>query len=196
MEGAIFIGGAAVQWVRDGLGLLKSSAESETLSRKVPDTGGVYLVPAFVGLGAPYWDQHARGALLGITRGTKREHLVRAAVESMAYQTREVTEAMLRDSGLKLKELRVDGGACKNDLLMQFQADLLGVRIDRPKMVETTALGAAFLAGLGVDFWKDASEVRRLRRTDHVFSPRMKEGRRRQLWSGWKEAVGRVLTVR
>jgi len=194
LEGAVFIGGATIQWVRDGLKLITTAKESEVLARKVPDTGGVYLVPAFVGLGAPYWDQHARGAIVGLTRGTKREHLVRAAVESLAYQSRDLVDAMLKDSHLKLRELRVDGGACKNDLLMQFQSDILDCRIDRPKMVETTALGAAFLAGLGVGFWKSSSEIQRIRRTDQVFKPRMKEQARRALWAGWKEAVGRVLT--
>jgi glycerol kinase len=193
LEGAVFIGGATIQWVRDGLQLIKTAKESEALARKVPDTGGVYLVPAFVGLGAPYWDQHARGAIVGLTRGTKREHLVRAAVESLAYQSRDLVDAMLKDSHLKLRELRVDGGACKNDLLMQFQSDILKCRIDRPRMVETTALGAAFLAGLGVGFWKSSSEIQRIRRVDKVFSPKMKEPVRRHLWEGWKTAVGRVL---
>jgi glycerol kinase len=176
------------------LQLIKTSAESEAIAKKVPDTGGVYLVPAFVGLGAPYWDSHARGALVGITRGTKREHVVRATLESLAYQTGDLVDAMLKDSHLKLKELRVDGGACKNNLLMQFQADMLNVKINRPKMVETTALGAAFLAGLGVDYWKSSAEIEKTRRVDKVFKPKMKEDTRKKLWSGWKEAVGRVLT--
>lgn len=194
LEGSVFIGGAAIQWVRDGLKLIKTSAESEAASRKVPDTGGVYLVPAFVGLGAPYWDAHARGALIGLTRGTTQEHVVRAALESMAYQTRDLVDAMLKDSRLKLKELRVDGGACKNNLLMQFQADILKIKINRPKVVETTAMGAAFLAGLQVGFWKNSAEIRKIRRIDKVFNPKMKEDVRKDLWSGWKEAVGRVLT--
>lgn len=193
LEGAVFIGGAAIQWIRDGLQLIKTSPESEAMAKKVPDTGGVYMVPAFVGLGAPYWDPHARGAILGITRGTKKEHVVRATLESMAYQTRDLVDAMLKDSHLKLKELRVDGGACKNNLLMQFQADILKVRINRPKVVETTAMGAAFLAGLQVGFWKNSAEINRIRRMDKVFSPKMKEETRKKLWAGWKEAVGRVL---
>ncbi len=180
LEGAVFIGGAAVQWMRDGLGLLKTSAESEVLARKVPDTGGVYLVPAFVGV--------------GITRGTRKEHVVRAAVESMAYQTRDLVDAMLRDSRMGLKELRVDGGACKNNLLMQFQSDLLKVKINRPQMAETTAIGAAFLAGLQSGFWKNSAEIRLIRRVDKIFEPKMKENTRGLLWDGWKTAVGRVLT--
>ncbi len=193
LEGAVFIGGAAIQWIRDGLQIIKTSSESEAIAKKVPDTGGVYLVPAFVGLGAPYWDAHARGALVGITRGTKREHVVRATLESMAYQTRDLVDAMLKDSMMKLKELRVDGGACKNNLLMQFQADILKVKINRPKVVETTALGAAFLAGLGSGFWKTSLEIQHVRRVDKVFQPRMKEDVRKKLWSGWKKAVGQVL---
>jgi glycerol kinase len=195
LEGAIFIGGAAIQWIRDGLQLIKNSGESEVLAHRVKDTGGVYLVPAFVGLGAPYWDSAARGAIVGITRGTKKEQVVRSALESLAYQTRDVAEAMLKDSRLKLRELRVDGGACRNNLLMQFQSDILKVRINRPKMVETTALGAAFLAGLKVGFWKNSSEIKRIRRVDRVFAPKMKEKTRRELWHGWKKAVGQVLTA-
>jgi glycerol kinase len=193
LEGSVFIGGAAIQWIRDGLGLIKSSPESEAVAMKVTDTSGVYLVPAFVGLGAPYWDGHARGALVGLTRGTTKEHVVRATLESLAYQTKDLVDAMLKDSQLKLKELRVDGGACKNNLLMQFQADILKARINRPKMVETTAIGAAFLAGLQIGFWKNSAEIQKIRRVDKVFSPRMKETTRRDLWDGWKKAVGRVL---
>lgn len=193
LEGSVFIGGAAIQWIRDGLGLIKSSAESEAVAMKVLDTGGVYLVPAFVGLGAPYWDGHARGALVGLTRGTTKEHVVRATLESLAYQTKDLVDAMLKDSHLKLKELRVDGGACKNNLLMQFQADILKAKINRPKMVETTALGAAFLAGLQIGYWKNSSEIQKIRRVDKVFSPRMKDATRRHLWDGWKQAVSRVL---
>ncbi len=195
LEGSVFIGGAAIQWIRDGLQLIKTSPESEAVAMKVPDTGGVYLVPAFVGLGAPYWDAHARGALVGITRGTKREHVIRAALESLAYQSRDLVEAMLKDSNLKMKELRVDGGASKNNLLMQFQADLLKTRINRPKVVETTAMGAAFLAGLQVGFWKNGAEIIKIRRVDKKFQPRMKESVRKKLWTGWKAAVGRILTT-
>jgi len=194
LEGSVFIGGAAIQWIRDGLQLIKSSPESEWIAASIKDTDGVYLVPAFVGLGAPYWDSYARGALVGITRGTKREHVVRAALESLAYQTRDLVEAMFRDAHLKLMELRVDGGACKNNLLMQFQADLLNIKINRPKVVETTALGAAFLAGLQAGFWKSASQIHRLRRVDRVFIPKMNETERKKLWGGWKWAVGQVLS--
>ncbi len=194
LEGSVFIGGAVLQWVRDGLGLIRRAAESEALAASVPDTGGVYLVPAFVGLGAPYWDPRARGAIVGITRGTKRAHVVRAALESMAYQTRDLVDAMSRDSGWRVRELRVDGGATGNHWLMQFQADLLRARINRPSVVETTAMGAAFLAGLDARFWKSPAEVARIRKVDRVFTPRMKEPVRRKLWAGWKAAVGRVLT--
>lgn len=193
LEGSVFIGGAAIQWVRDGLQLIKTSAESEKAAARVKDTGGVYLVPAFVGLGAPYWDGHARGALIGLTRGTNRDHVVRATLESLAYQTRDLVDAMLKDSRLKLKELRVDGGACKNNLLMQFQADILNARINRPRMVETTALGAAFLAGLQTGFWKNSAQIQKIRRVDRVFKPRMALKTRQKLWSGWQEAVQRVL---
>ncbi len=194
LEGSVFIGGAAIQWIRDGLQLIKTSPESEKVAASVKDTGGVYLVPAFVGLGAPYWDSKARGALLGITRGTNRAHVVRATLESLAFQSRDLVEAMLKDSHLKLRELRVDGGACKNNLLMQFQADLLKIKINRPQVVETTALGAAFLAGLQAGFWKSASQIHRLRKVDRVFAPKMKEDERQKLWAGWKWAVGQVLT--
>ncbi|HVM33281.1 MAG TPA: glycerol kinase GlpK [bacterium] len=196
LEGAVFIGGAAVQWIRDGLGLVKTSPESERVAAGVKDTGGVYLVPAFVGLGAPYWDPHARGALVGLTRGTHRAHVVRAALESMGYQTRDLVDAMLKDSHLKLKELRVDGGACRNNLLMQFQADILPARINRPKVVETTAMGAAYLAGLAAGFWKNAGEIQKIRRVDRVFTPKMKPADRARLWAGWKKAVGQVLTTK
>ena len=194
LEGAVFIGGAAIQWIRDGLKLIKTSAESEEVAKQVSDTEGVYVVPAFVGLGAPYWEAHARGAIVGITRGTTHAHIVRATLESLAYQTRDLVDAMLKDAHLKLKELRVDGGASKNNLLMQFQADILNVKINRPQMVETTALGAAFLAGLGVDYWKSSAEIEKIRRVDKMFSPKMKDQTRKHLWNGWKEAVGRVLS--
>jgi glycerol kinase len=194
LEGSVFIGGAAIQWIRDGLQLIKTSPESEKVAASVKDTGGVYLVPAFVGLGAPYWDSQARGAFLGITRGTTRAHLVRAALESLAYQSRDLVEAMLKDSHLKLKELRVDGGACKNNLLMQFQADLLNIKINRPEVVETTARGVAYLAGLQAGVWKSTRELQHLRQVDRVFRPKMKEQERQRLWSGWKWAVGQVLS--
>ena len=194
LEGSVFIGGAAIQWIRDGLQLIKTSPESEKVAASVKDTGGVYLVPAFVGLGAPYWDSKARGALLGITRGTNRAHVVRATLESLAFQSRDLVEAMLKDSHVRLRELRVDGGACKNNLLMQFQADLLNIKINRPQVVETTALGAAFLAGLQTGFWKNASQIQRLRKVDRIFAPKMREEERKKLWTGWKWAVGQVLS--
>jgi len=192
LEGSVFIAGAAIQWLRDGLGLLKKAAESERLARSVDSTLGVYLVPAFVGLGAPHWDAEARGALLGLTRGVTRAHVVRAALESLAFQTRDVVDAMAADAGSRLGTLRVDGGAAANDFLMQFQADVLGVPVDRPRVVETTAMGAAFLAGLAVGFWKSQAELERARRIDRRFHPRMKPEVRDALYRGWQEAVRRV----
>jgi glycerol kinase len=192
LEGSVFIAGAAIQWLRDGLGLLQKAAESERLARSVTSTLGVYLVPAFVGLGAPHWDADARGALVGLTRGVTRAHVVRAALESLAYQTRDVADAMAADAGAPLRALRVDGGAAANDFLMQFQADLLGVPIDRPRVVETTAMGAAFLAGLGVGFWRSQEELVRARRIDRRFRPRMKAEHRDALYDSWRQAVARV----
>src|SRR2546421_2013504 len=191
LEGSVFIAGAAIQWLRDGLGLLKKAAESERLARSVDSTLGVYLVPAFVGLGAPHWDAEARGALVGLTRGVTRAHVVRAALESLAFQTRDVADAMAADAGSRLSTLRVDGGAAANDFLMQFQADVLGVPVDRPRVVETTALGAAFLAGLGVGFWKSQADLERARRIDRRFVPKMKPEARDALYRGWRGAVGR-----
>jgi glycerol kinase len=191
LEGSIFVTGSAVQWLRDGLGLIQNAAESETLARAVEDTGGVYLVPAFVGLGAPYWDERARGALVGITRGTTREHLVRATLESIAYQTRDVVECVQADSELALETLRVDGGASANDFLMQFQADVLGTRVERPALLEATAKGAASLAGLGVGFWRDLSGLEATGELT-VFEPRMDEARREALYAGWRRAVERA----
>lgn len=191
LEGSIFVAGAAVQWLRDGLGLVKDAAETEALALAVPDTGGVYLVPAFVGLGAPYWDERARGALVGITRGTKREHLVRATLESIAYQTRDVMDCMEKDSGIPSKTLRVDGGACRNDFLMQFQADILGVEVERPDVLEVTALGAAALAGLAVGFWSDRGELDQATGRRTTFAPTMSEDQREALYAGWKQAVER-----
>jgi glycerol kinase len=178
LEGSVFIAGAAVQWLRDGLGIIKSSAEVESLAASVPDNGGVYLVPAFAGLGAPHWDQYARGILAGLTRGSTAGHVARAALEGIAYQVRDVLDAMQRDAGIKLKELRVDGGACANNLLMQFQADILGVPVVRPKVAETTALGAAYLAGLAVGFWKDRKEIAKQWQVDRRFKPTMKPAQR------------------
>ncbi len=194
LEGSVFIAGAAIQWLRDELGLVRSAAETGPLAEGVADTAGVYVVPAFVGLGAPYWDAGARGAILGLTRGASRAHLVRATLESLAYQSRDVIDAMNEESGVTLRELRVDGGACANDFLMQFQADLLGVPVDRPALVDTTAAGAAFLAGLGVGFWRDAQELAHTRRRDRLFTPAMAPERREALYAGWQAAVARVLS--
>jgi glycerol kinase len=192
LEGSIFIAGAVVQWLRDGLGLIKSSAEVETLAAQASDNGGVYLVPAFAGLGAPHWDQYARGLMAGLTRGTTAAHLARAALEGIAYQVADVLHAMQADSGLKLKELRVDGGASANNLLMQFQADLLGVPVVRPKVTETTALGAAYLAGLAVGYWKDQKEIAAQWQADQRFKPSMKPSQRKALQAGWNKALDRA----
>jgi glycerol kinase len=194
LEGSIFTTGAAVQWLRDELDFLEQASDSESLATRVPDSQGVYMVPAFVGLGAPYWDMEARGAVVGLTRGSNRAHITRAVLESIAYQTRDVAEVMSADAGIPIKELRVDGGASANDFLMQFQADILDVRVDRPAMVETTALGAAFLAGMGVGYWKGSEEVGRARKVERVFEPSMSEQDRKALYRGWKEAVARVRT--
>ena len=191
LEGSIFIAGAVVQWLRDGLGLIKSSGEIEVLAAQVPDNGGVYLVPAFAGLGAPHWDAYARGLIIGLTRGTTRAHLARAALEAIAYQNADVLRAMERDAHLRLKELRVDGGACANNLLMQFQADLLGVAVVRPRVTETTALGAACLAGLAVGFWKDPREIAAQAQSDRRFVPAMKRAAREKLTAGWAGALAR-----
>jgi glycerol kinase len=195
LEGSIFIAGAAVQWLRDELGLIGSAAESEAIATSLEDTGGVYVVPAFAGLGAPYWDMAARGAVVGLTRGAGRRHLVRATLESIAYQTRDVIEVMNVASGIPLQELRVDGGAAANSFLMQFQADVLGVPVDRLALVETTGAGAAFLAGMGVGFWKDADVLRGVRRRERLFEPAMTASRRDSLYSGWRRAVERVRTT-
>jgi glycerol kinase len=191
LEGSIFVAGAVVQWLRDGLGIIRTSAEVETLAASVPDNGGVYLVPAFVGLGAPYWDSYARGAMLGLTRGSTGGHLARAALESIAYQTADVLDAMQQDAGIHLSELRVDGGASANNLLMQFQADVLGVPVVRPKITETTALGAAYLAGLAVEYWSGAEEIAAQWGVDRRFEPQMASGQREALLAGWRKAVER-----
>ena len=193
LEGSVFIAGAAVQWIRDGLKVITNSADVEKLAGKVADTEGVYMVPAFVGLGAPYWDQYARGLIIGLTRGSTIEHIARATVDSMAYQTREVLEAMQADSGVTLKELKVDGGAVVNNDLMQFQADILGVAVERPQVAETTALGAAYLAGLAVGFWKDTGDVTKNWALDRRFEPQMDKAKREKLFTGWKKAVQRSL---
>jgi glycerol kinase len=191
LEGSVFIAGAAVQWLRDGLGIIRTSGEVEPLARSVPDTGGVYLVPAFVGLGAPYWDPHARGTIVGISRATTAAHVARATLDAIAYQTADVLEAMHADSGIAVTELRVDGGATQNDLLMQFQADVLGVPVVRPKIYETTALGAAYLAGLAVGFWKNTDALAAQWQLDRRFEPAMSAARRAALKAGWIKAVKR-----
>ncbi|MCE9520623.1 MAG: glycerol kinase GlpK [Verrucomicrobia bacterium] len=192
LEGSNFVAGAVVQWLRDGLGIIQSSREVEAMAAQVPDNGGVYLVPAFAGLGAPHWDQHARGIIVGLTRGTGRAHIARAALEGIAYQVADVLRAMEADSKIRLKELRVDGGACANNLLMQFQADLLGVPVVRPRITESTALGAAYLAGLAVGYWKDQKEIALQWQVDRVFKPTIKEAARKNLLAGWTRALERA----
>ncbi len=191
LEGSVFMGGATVQWLRDGLAMIAHSAEVESLAASVADSGGVFLVPAHTGLGAPYWDPHARGALLGLTRGSNRAHIARAALEAIAFQSAEVLQAMESDSGCPLRELRVDGGAAANNLLLQFQADLLGVPVVRPRITETTALGAAYLAGLAVGFWQDEDELRSLWHAERTFTPAMSADRRAALLADWRRAVER-----
>lgn len=193
LEGSIFIGGASVQWLRDELRMIKSASETEKYCTAVEDTNGVYMVPAFVGMGAPYWDQHARGTIVGLTRGTNKEHFIRATVESMAYQTYDVLKAMEEDSGIKLKVLKVDGGACENDFLMQFQSDILGTSVERPKVIQTTALGAAYLAGMAVGYWKDKEEVAKNWTVDKSYKANMEQYRAEKLLEGWHEAVKRSL---
>lgn len=193
LEGSIFVGGAIVQWLRDGLGIIRSSSEIEALADRVPDTGGVYFVPALTGLAAPYWDQYARGAISGISRGTTAAHIARAALEGIAYQTMDVVNAMMRDAEIELKELRVDGGAAANNLLMQFQADILRTTVIRPKIIETTALGAAYLAGLAVGYWKNTDEIRQQWQIDHRFEPSGNNEKVMNLIEGWRNAVDRVI---
>ncbi len=192
LEGSIFVAGAALQWLRDEMKLLKDAAESETIATSIESAEGVYVVPAFVGLGAPYWDQYARGAIVGLTRGSGRAQVVRAALESIAYQTRDVVGAMTADSGLALETLRVDGGAVVNDFLMQFQADILGVPVQRPAVTETTALGAAYLAGLATGFWSSQDEIAGQWQLERAFEPAMSEDRRESLYAGWGRAVERA----
>jgi glycerol kinase len=193
LEGSVFVAGAVVQWLRDGLGFFKSSSEIEALANSVLDAGDVFIVPAFTGLGAPHWDPQARGSIFGLTRGTTRAHIARAALESIAFQCADILEAMQKDAGKTLKELRVDGGATANDLLMQFQADLLGVPVVRPKVLETTALGAAYLAGLTVNLWKSREEIAAQWQVEKRFEPRMEAARRSEMMARWREAVGRSL---
>jgi glycerol kinase len=191
LEGAVFVGGAVVQWLRDGLGLVVSADEIEALAASVPDTGGVYLVPAFTGLGSPHWDAYARGAMLGLSRGTTRAHIARAALEAIAFQSAEVLLAMQRDADQPLRELRVDGGATVNNLLLQFQADLLGVPVVRPQVTETTALGAAYLAGMGVGFWSSTADVAANWRADRRFEPGMSRDQAAARMARWAQAVDR-----
>jgi len=193
LEGSIFIGGAVIQWIRDELGLIRTAAESETLARIVDDTNGTYLIPAFTGLGAPHWNMYARGILCGLSRGTNRNHIVRAALESIAYQTRDVLAAMERDTGMPLVCLKADGGASRNDFLMQFQADIIDRTVVRPTVVETTAMGAAMLAGLSVGFWRNAGELRDRLGVDRVFSPAIAAEKRAKLLAGWDKAVSSLL---
>ncbi|MFD1416908.1 glycerol kinase GlpK [Oceanobacillus jeddahense] len=189
LEGSIFVAGSAIQWLRDGLRMIESSPESEAFATSVDTTEGVYMVPAFVGLGTPYWDSDARGAIFGLTRGTKKEHFIRATLESLAYQTKDVMQAMSADSGIDLKTLRVDGGAVKNDLLMQFQGDILEVPVERPVVQETTALGSAYLAGLAVGYWKDQEEIATQWLNEKTFDPKMDKEESARLYSGWQKAV-------
>jgi len=189
LEGAVFIAGAAIQWLRDELELIKDSAESERIALAVPDNAGVYLVPAFVGLGAPHWDMHARGTIVGLTRGSNKNHIIRAALESMAYQTHDVVHTMEKETGKKIAEIDVDGGATANNFLMQFQSDILNIPLIRPQMVETTALGAAYLAGLQTGFWKNSQELLNLERSENSYLPQMNETQRKKLLSGWAKAL-------
>jgi glycerol kinase len=191
LEGSVFIAGAAIQWLQD-LGLIKDAGGSEQLAMKIKDTGGVYLVPAFVGLGAPHWDMYARGTLVGLTRGSGRAQVVRAAVESIAYQVTDVLDAVVADSGLQMAEIRVDGGAAANNFLAQFQADIAGVTVSRPRMLETTALGAAYLGGLGIGFWKSGQEIEALREVGQQFAPHMEATQRQALRRGWSRALERA----
>ena len=193
LEGSIFVAGAAIQWLRDEMKLIESAADSEYMASKVPDTNGVYVVPAFTGLGAPYWDAYARGAILGLTRGANKYHMIRATLESLAYQTCDVLTAMQEDGGIQLSTLKVDGGACANNFLMQFQADIIGVPVERPVCIETTALGAAYLAGLAVGYWADQAEVVSNWEVSRTFAPQIGQERRETLLQGWKKAVNRSM---
>lgn len=195
LEGAVFMGGATIQWLRDELGLIRDVQDTEYFASKVADTNGVYLVPAFVGLGAPYWEPNARGALVGLTRGSNRNHIIRAALEAIAYQSRDLLEAMTKDSGVMLKQLNVDGGAVANDFLMQFQADISNVEVHRPVVTETTAMGAAFLAGLAVGFWQSTAELKHKANLDKSFSPSISAEARESLYFGWKQAVAQVTST-
>lgn len=189
LEGSIFVSGSAIQWLRDGLRMINSAPQTENYASRVDSTEGVYMVPAFVGLGTPYWDSEARGAFFGLSRGTEKEHFIRATLESLCYQTRDVMEAMSKDSGIEVQNLRVDGGAVKNNFLMQFQADIVDTAVERPEIQETTALGAAYLAGLAVGFWDDKEDIRDRWKLETEFEPEMDEDKRKKLYKGWKKAV-------
>ncbi|WP_028769261.1 glycerol kinase GlpK [Shewanella fidelis] len=192
LEGSVFMGGATVQWLRDELGLIRDAQDTEYFASKVADTNGVYLIPAFVGLGAPYWDPDARGALVGLTRGANRNHIIRAALEAIAYQSRDLLDAMAKDSAVKLKQIKVDGGAVANDFLMQFQADITNVEVQRPELTETTAMGAAFLAGLAVGFWQSTDELKLKAGVERSFMPQISSEERDSLYRGWQQAVARI----
>ena len=193
LEGSVFVAGAAIQWLRDGLKILKHASQSEIMARSVADNGGVYFVPALVGLGAPYWDQNARGALFGITRGTHACHLVRAALEAICFQSKDVVDAMQKDSGLKIRSIKIDGGAVANNLLCQLQADILGIDVIRPKVIEITSLGAAYLAGLAIGYWKNAHQIKECWKADRIFKPSMPKKEVARLYIGWQDAVKRTL---
>ena len=193
LEGSVFMGGATIQWLRDELGIIRDAQDTDYFASKVEDSNGVYLVPAFVGMGAPYWDPHARGIMVGLTRGVNRNHIVRAALESVAFQSRDLVDAMKQDSGMELATLKVDGGAVANDFLMQFQADIVGTKVERPKLTETTALGAALLAGLAVGFWDSIDEIQENYEIDHTFEPAMADEERAKRYKGWQKAVSRSL---
>jgi len=196
LEGSIFVAGSVIQWLRDGLRMLGKASDSQAYAERVASSDGVYMVPAFVGLGAPYWRSDVRGAVFGLSRGTSKEHFVRAALESMAYQSRDVLTAMEADAGMALKELRADGGAIANDFMAQFQSDMLGVPVLRPRVQETTALGAAYLAGLAVGFWQSCEEIASLWQVDRRFEPQMRETERDQLYRGWQDAVNATMGFR
>jgi len=192
LEGSVFVGGAVIQWIRDELKLVNDAADTEYFAKKVKDNGGVYIVPAFTGLGAPHWDMYARGAIFGLTRGANRNHIIRAALEAIAYQSRDLIDAMQEDSGCKLTSIKVDGGASRNNLLMQFQADITGSEVVRPIITETTALGAAYLAGLAVGFWKSKEEIAKKWAVSQEYSPNLDEDVKEKLYRGWKKAVDRA----
>lgn len=196
LEGSIFVAGSAIQWLRDGLQIIHDSPQSEYFANKVSSTDGVYMVPAFVGLGTPYWDSDARGSIVGITRGTEKEHIIRATLESLAYQTKDVIDAMIADSNIELKTLRVDGGAVKNDFLMQFQSDMIGVPVERPVVQETTALGAAYLAGLAVGYWKDKKEIAKQWKNEKTFERELDEDKADELYAGWQKAIEATRTFK